>query len=90
MLTIHCPWCGLRDHSEFTYGGDASVARPSADAGEAAFFRYVYERTNPKGVHREYWHHVVGCREWLCVTRDTANHEIGSVVPAMAAKGDEA
>ena len=25
MLRINCPFCGERDHSEFTYGGDATV-----------------------------------------------------------------
>ncbi|MGH6943144.1 MAG: sarcosine oxidase subunit delta, partial [Geminicoccaceae bacterium] len=37
---------------------------------------YVYERVNPRGPHREYWQHVLGCRQWLVVTRDTARHEI--------------
>ncbi|NBQ83840.1 MAG: sarcosine oxidase subunit delta, partial [Alphaproteobacteria bacterium] len=23
MIRIDCPFCGLRDHSEFSYGGDA-------------------------------------------------------------------
>ena len=27
-MLIPCPVCGLRDHGEFTYGGDATIVRP--------------------------------------------------------------
>ena len=32
MIRINCPFCGLRDHSEFTYGGDATIEYPALDA----------------------------------------------------------
>lgn len=77
MLRIPCPFCGERDHDEFTYGGDASVTRPALDErSPEAWYRYVFLRANPKGRHREYWQHVGGCRAWLVVERDTATHEI--------------
>jgi len=42
MIRIKCPYCGERDHSEFTYGGDASIKYPSLDAsdqnGQRLFF----------------------------------------------------
>ena len=85
MLRIACPFCGERDESEFKYGGDATVKRPDADAGAEAFYLYVYERTNPKGWHVEWWHHVAGCRQWLKVVRHTVSHEIRAVGKA----GDE-
>jgi heterotetrameric sarcosine oxidase delta subunit len=72
-MRIPCPFCGLRDLSEFAYLGDASLKRP--DAGDA-FHDYVYLRDNPAGPHREYWQHVFGCRSWLVVTRDTRTHDI--------------
>ncbi len=28
MLLIECPWCGERDESEFSYAGEAHIARP--------------------------------------------------------------
>ena len=28
MLQIECPWCGLRDETEYKYGGQAHVAYP--------------------------------------------------------------
>jgi len=36
MLRIECPWCGLRDEPEFTYGGESHITRPPAGAGERA------------------------------------------------------
>ena len=77
-MRISCPFCGDRDLSEFAYLGDATLTRPdpSAPNAERAFYEYVYLRDNPAGPHREFWHHVSGCRSWLIVTRDTRSHEI--------------
>ena len=78
MLRIHCPVCGLRDETEFTYGGDATVRRPAMDDPEPAhWLDYVFKRDNPRGPHREYWHHLGGCRQWLVVERDTLTHAMG-------------
>jgi heterotetrameric sarcosine oxidase delta subunit len=82
MLLIPCPWCGERDHTEFTYGGDATVTRPVAEASDREWMEYAYLRDNPRGPHLEYWHHVQGCRQWLRVARDTLTHEITQVRPA--------
>ena len=87
MIIIRCPWCGERDHTEFTYGADASVRRPAADAPDREWIDYVYLRDNPRGLHDEYWHHVQGCRQWLRVRRDTLSHEISSVTPAAIPEG---
>ena len=70
MLRINCPFCGERDHSEFTYGGDATVVYPALDAPLEAWIDAVYVRRNPKGLHRERWQHGDGCRLWLIVERD--------------------
>jgi sarcosine oxidase subunit delta len=82
MHQIRCPFCGVRDEAEFAYRGDATVARPAPDAGEEAFYRYVYERANPKGWHVEWWHHAGGCRQWVKVVRHTVTHEIGATARA--------
>ena len=77
-MLIPCPICGLRDHGEFTYGGDATVRRPAISNGEAADWNaYVYDRANPRGPHSEYWHHVHGCRHFMIVERDTQTHAVG-------------
>jgi heterotetrameric sarcosine oxidase delta subunit len=82
MLRINCPHCGVRDEIEFRYRGDASVVRPAADTGEAAFADYVYQRENLRGTHLEWWLHAGGCRQVLKVARDTATHRIVSVLAA--------
>ena len=82
MLRINCPFCGERDHSEFTYGGDATVTCPALGASAEAWFEAVYVRSNPKGPHRERWQHSDGCRLWLIVERDTVTHAITRVEPA--------
>lgn len=78
MLIPH-PLLGLRDASEFTYLGDASLLnRPDWQAENAAqaFHDYLYLRDNPAGEHRELWFHEQGDRSWLVVTRNTLTHEI--------------
>jgi heterotetrameric sarcosine oxidase delta subunit len=78
MLLIPCPHCGLRDLTEFTYSGDASVTRPPApeDVDDAAWIEYLYMRTNNKGPHEELWQHTHGCRQLVRVCRDVTNHEV--------------
>jgi methylglutamate dehydrogenase subunit B len=87
-MQIKCPWCGDRAHTEFSFGGDAERSAPAAQAGPDAWHDYIYLRTNPKGRHWEYWHHVGGCRRWLRVLRDTATHEV--IATELAGEGSEA
>lgn len=82
MIRIKCPFCGERDHSEFTYGGDASIVYPALDASPEEWYDAVFLRENIRGMQSETWHHVNGCRMWLIVQRDTMTHEIRSVRPA--------
>ena len=78
MILINCPYCGPRDHAEFSYVGDATKIRPSdpAAATPSEWHDYVYLRDNPRGAHLEYWQHVQGCRAYVKVLRDTATHEV--------------
>jgi sarcosine oxidase subunit delta len=80
-MRIACPYCGLRDSSEFVSIGEASGARPDPSALDAAekFFAYVYLRDNFAGPGEEFWYHALGCRSWLRVVRDTRSHEIAGV-----------
>jgi sarcosine oxidase subunit delta len=85
-MRLPCPHCGIRDVQEFSYLGDANASRPGPDEmTEAAMTRYVYERDNPAGPHREYWHHSAGCRAWIVVVRDTRTHRVESAAPARPA-----
>lgn len=78
MLRIPCPYCGERDYTEFTYGGDANQARPADPerVSDAEWETFLYQRGNPAGEHIEYWQHSFGCRQWLKVVRDTVTHDI--------------
>lgn len=78
MIRINCPVCGVRDETEFTYGADATVVRPAMDETDrSAWVDYIFTRDNPRGPHKEYWHHVQGCRQWLVLARNTLTHEVG-------------
>lgn len=78
MLLIECPWCGVRDQTEFACHGEAHIVRPQDPhaLSEEEWGDYVFFRTNPKGLHYERWVHSHGCRRWLHVARDTRNDRI--------------
>lgn len=89
MLLIHCPWCGARAESEFSYGGEAAIARP-VDASkpdseswlsDEQWGDYVFMRQNTRGVFREQWVHTHGCRKWFEAERNTQTYEFLSVSP---------
>jgi heterotetrameric sarcosine oxidase delta subunit len=82
VLRIPCPWCGVRDETEFRYRGDGTVVRPGPDGTREAFAAFVFERANPRGWHLEWWLHVAGCRRLLRVARHTLTHEIRAVARA--------
>lgn len=88
MIRIPCPFCGTRDHAEFTYEGDASVEYPALDAPMDDWYEAVFLRDNPRGWASEHWRHAYGCGSFLVVERNTLTHEIRAVRlahPGMAA-----
>lgn len=88
MLRIPCPWCGVRDETEFRFGGEAHVERPDLEVSDAEWADYLFNRENPKGLHYERWCHVYGCSQWFNVVRDTVTHEIHAVYEMGEAKPD--
>ena len=68
-MRLPCPWCGERDLSEFSYGGDATLRRPADDAPLEEWVDYVFFRDNPRGRHHEHWQHLQGCRAWIVIER---------------------
>ena len=78
MLLIDCPWCGPRAETEFSYGGEAGIARPRDPKAlsDAEWADYLFNRSNPRGAHRELWNHAQGCRRWFGVKRDTVSYRI--------------
>jgi len=86
MLLIPCPHCGERAEVEFSYGGEAHIARPADPAAldDAAWGEYLFLRDNPKGVMAERWVHAHGCRRWFNLLRDTLTYEILGSYPMGA------
>jgi sarcosine oxidase subunit delta len=103
MLKITCPWCGPREESEFSCGGEAHIARPlDTDAlTDEQWGDYLFMRKNPKGLHREQWLHSAGCRRWFNAERHTVSYAftkfykpgvdpqtVASIAPGQAITGD--
>ena len=73
----------MRDETEFRFGGETGVVRPSSsDSGDWA--RYLYWRCNVVGEQVERWLHVSGCLRWLEVRRDTRTNTILAVRAASS------
>jgi sarcosine oxidase, subunit delta len=89
MLLIHCPFCGPRPEVEFSYGGQAHLARPArpAQLDDQQWVEYLYLRTNARGLHAERWRHLRGCGRYFNALRDTttdrfaATYRIGEAPP---------
>ena len=81
MLNIKCPYCGFRDESEFSCGGEAHIIRPGYEIKltDEEWAEYLFMRKNIKGVQFERWVHTHGCRKWFNIIRDTSNDQIQAV-----------
>jgi heterotetrameric sarcosine oxidase delta subunit len=72
-LKVPCPNCGWRSSTEFTWGGEL---RPIEAPDTGSDFERVFLPANVAGVQQERWYHLLGCRRWVTVTRDTASNEV--------------
>jgi sarcosine oxidase subunit delta len=76
MLLIRCPYCSAeRPELEFTYGGEAHIARPQRPSllTDEAWRDFLYIRSNPRGLHFERWRHMHGCGRFFNALRDTVS-----------------
>jgi len=79
MFVIHCPHCNEnREEEEFSYGGEAFIARPVNPEAESdeSWSDYLFNRKNIKGWNWEMWGHSTACRKFFIVKRNTATHVI--------------
>ncbi|WP_029003750.1 sarcosine oxidase subunit delta [Azorhizobium doebereinerae] len=96
MLLVTCPYCGARPEIEFHCGGEAHIARPETPSAlsDADWAAYLFERSNPKGVHAERWRHLHGCGRWFNALRNTvsdtflASYRMGEPRPDVSAPSD--
>lgn len=93
MLLIECPYCGVRDESEFSPQGEAHIARPldTEKLTDEEWADYLFMRKNPKGLHREQWLHAAGCRRFFNAERDTVSYKITATykIGEPAPSGDD-
>lgn len=81
MITIPCPWCGLRNSTDLRYVGE-SHARPDPNTASPQEWRaYLYERDNPAGWTTETWYCRAGCRRYFTVERHTLSNAIRASRP---------
>jgi sarcosine oxidase subunit delta len=74
MLLIHCPYCDeTLPELEFTYAGEAHIARPEQPDGtsDEEWRDFLFTRSNVKGPHFERWRHFHGCGRFFNAVRDT-------------------
>ncbi len=93
MLLIECPWCGIRDETEFSCGGEAHIVRPAQpdELSDEQWADYLFMRKNIKGEQTEQWFHTAGCRRWFNAQRNTVTYKFGSSYrPTDPIPGDEA
>jgi sarcosine oxidase, subunit delta len=76
MLLIHCPYCELeRPELEFSYAGEAHIARPldPSALSDDEWRNHLFTRSNPRGQHFERWRHIHGCGRFFNAVRDTVS-----------------
>ena len=89
MLLIPCPWCGPREHDEFSFGGEAPGRRPADPAAldDEAWTVYLFTSANVMGAGRYLVCHTGGCGQWFAVTLNTLTHEMRDPTPVRTAAG---
>lgn len=91
MLLIHCPYCNeTLPEPEFTYAGEAHIARPADPSGQTdgEWEEYLFIRSNVRGPHYERWRHMHGCGRFFNAVRDTVSDRFLTTYPAGRPRPD--
>src|SRR3977135_1686525 len=77
MLLINCPYCGQRPEVEFSYGGEAHIARPTPPESVSAedWGAFLYLRHNRPRARAQRWRQVRGCARFFNALRDTTTDQ---------------
>ncbi|MFO7663373.1 MAG: sarcosine oxidase subunit delta [Chloroflexota bacterium] len=77
MIHIECPHCGLRNSSEFRYGGEYNPRLPQPlTVSNPEWTDYIYFRDNKLGEQIEWWYHSNGCGTWFLAERHTKSNKV--------------
>lgn len=88
---LTCPNCGVREVTDFGYGGEVSPRPAERPASLRELGDYNYFRRNVAGVQREWWMHRSGCRAWFLAERDTRTNEVRwTALPGDAPSAEQA
>jgi sarcosine oxidase subunit delta len=75
MKRMQCPLNGLRNISEFVYGGQVTTMPNPATCTDKQWAHYVFYEDNGIGVMREWWLHAPS-GYWFIAERHNASDEI--------------
>ena len=50
--------------------------RPEPTADVETWTDYLYNRSNVRGVQREWWYHRSACKSWFLAARDTRTNTV--------------
>jgi len=75
MKMMDCPLNGLRNISEFTYGGEFKLMPDPQTCSDAEWADYVFNSDNIAGVVREWWMHNASSY-WFLADRHTVTDQI--------------
>lgn len=75
MKMMNCPLNGLRNISEFTYGGELKSIPDQNTCTDEEWADYVFNKSNIAGVVLEWWMHSPSSY-WFIVERHTVTDEI--------------
>ena len=91
MLLIHCPYCELElPELEFTYAGEAHNVRPEkpSDYTDVQWEKFLFVRSNQRGVHFERWRHLNGCGRFFNAARHTVTDKFLTTYKAGEPRAD--
>ena len=78
MQTFPCPFCGLRNETEFHFAAEAGKVRPDTTTTQISdedWARYLYAQKNTRGEVREIWMHLT-CGELFMLERDSVSMDV--------------
>ncbi len=70
-----CPLNGLRNISEFSYGGEVEDMPDLKTATSQEWAKYIFYDENPRGMVKEWWCHTA-TSYWFIAERNTVTDEI--------------
>src|SRR5215212_6789727 len=89
MILLPCPYCGLRNASEFRCVGEVSERPDPNETGVEERRAYLYARNNPAGWTTETLFHNAGCKQHFVSERHTVTNEVrGSETPAAQIRNE--